>query len=130
MGMRSKRKGYRIEHEIVERLRAVGIPAERVPLSGAAGGTFAGDIKIGIGNYRAEVKGRGEGAGFKMLERWLGSNELLFLKRDRTEPLVVMEWHAFLSVMKLALEGTPKQTPVLFADLVPAEAYQKETRDE
>jgi len=48
----SKRKGNRIEREIVQRHRDAGIPAERVPLSGATGGTYSGDLRVGAEDLR------------------------------------------------------------------------------
>jgi hypothetical protein len=29
------------------------------------------------------------GAGFMVMERWLGDNDLVFLRRDRADPMVV-----------------------------------------
>jgi hypothetical protein len=98
MGLKSKRKGSRIERELVQRHRAAGIDAERVPLSGAAGGSYTGDIRI-QGGLVAEVKARAGGDGFKTLERWLGDNDLLFLRRDRSTPLVVMPWALYARLM-------------------------------
>jgi len=94
---RSRDKGNRIEREIVNRHLDAGIYAERVPLSGAAGGSFSGDLRIG--ELRGEVKARRSGEGFKTLERWLGDNDLLFLRRDRSEPLVVMNWATYQCLM-------------------------------
>jgi hypothetical protein len=62
------------------------VPAQRVPLSGAAGGLFTGDVWIG--DMKAEVKARSHGSGFKTLEKWLGNKDLLFLRRDRKALLV------------------------------------------
>ena len=59
MGRKSKDKGYRLEHELVEKLRELGFSAERIPLSGQAGGSFSGDIRIN--KKIAEVKGRADG---------------------------------------------------------------------
>ena len=42
-GRRSRSKGARTERSIVNALKASGIAAVRVPLSGAVGGRFAGD---------------------------------------------------------------------------------------
>jgi Holliday junction resolvase len=42
-GRRSRSKGARTERGIVKVLQANGIAAVRMPLSGAAGGRFAGD---------------------------------------------------------------------------------------
>ena len=63
MGRRSTSKGTRIEREMVNMLRAAGIEAERVPLSGVAGGMFSGDLIIDR-KFRAEVKARRTGGGF------------------------------------------------------------------
>jgi hypothetical protein len=98
MGLKSKSKGNRIEREIVHRHRAAGIDAERVPLSGAAGGSYTGDLRI-EGGLVVEVKARAGGDGFKTLERWLGDNDLLFLRRDRSDPLVVMPWSLYEQLM-------------------------------
>lgn len=98
MGNSAKRKGDRIEREIVHLHQAMGVPAQRVPLSGAAGGHFSGDVWIE--DMKAEVKARAEGSGFKTLERWLGDNDLLFLRRDRKSPLVVMPWKTYERLMK------------------------------
>ena len=98
MGLKSRRKGSRIERELVHRHQDAGIPAERVPLSGAAGGSYTGDLRI-QGDLKAEVKARAGGEGFKTLERWLGDSDLLFLRRDRSDPLVVMPWSLYEQLM-------------------------------
>lgn len=97
MPNRAKQKGDRIEREIVDLHKEINIPAQRVPLSGAAGGVFTGDVVIG--DMRAEVKCRASGSGFKTLELWLGSNDLLFLRRDRQQPLIVMPWTTYEKLM-------------------------------
>ena len=98
MGRKSKRKGYRAEREIVLLHREIGIEAVRMPLSGALGGDLAGDVEIpGVG--RAEVKARANGEGFKTLERWLGENDVLFLRRDRTTPMVVLPWATYSRIV-------------------------------
>ena len=85
-----------------------GVAAERVPLSGAAGGSYVGDISFEVTpgsneqkpqSMVAEVKARKSGDGFKTLERWLGSNDMLFLKRNRAEPLIVMPWATLRRVL-------------------------------
>lgn len=94
---KAKIKGDRCEREIVTLHQAIGITAQRVPLSGAAGGLFSGDVVIG--DMRAEVKARKSGDGFKTLETWLGNNDLLFLKRDRQKPIVVLPWATYQKLM-------------------------------
>lgn len=111
MGRMSKRKGSRIEREIVNRHREAGIPAERVPLSGAAGGSFGGDVVI-ADELRAEVKARAGGKGFKTLEGWLGTNDALFLRRDRAAPLVLLPWSTWERLAARALgEGADPGSP-------------------
>lgn len=101
MANRAKQKGDRIERQIVQKHKDIGFPCCRVPLSGACGESdeqFSGDIKLDlpeIGTLRAEVKARANGEGFKTLEAWLGNNDLLFLRRDHAEPLVVLPWATY-----------------------------------
>ena len=95
----SKDKGNRVEREIVKRHLAAGIEAERVPLSGAVRRSYSGDLRVGS-DLKAEVKARASGEGFRLLERWLGDNDLLFLRRDRAEPIVVMEWETYMQIMR------------------------------
>lgn len=91
-------KGSRVERELVAKHIQAGIPAKRVPLSGAQAG-WKGDIRIG--DYLvAEVKARANGEGFATLERWLADNALLFLKRDRKQPMVVVEWETYLRLVR------------------------------
>jgi hypothetical protein len=97
MAKRSRTKGMRIENEVVHLHLDAGIPASRVPLSGAHGGEFAGDLHIL--DFSAEVKSRKDGSGFRQLETWLGDHDLLFLRRDRQRPLVVMPWSMYLDLM-------------------------------
>lgn len=97
MGKLSRSKGYRRERQVVQRLRELGLAAERVPLSGATGGDFSGDIifRWSTGDYRAEVKARRGGAGWKTVKEWLGAHDALFLIEDREDPLVVIPWSTF-----------------------------------
>lgn len=96
-GKRSRDKGNRIERQIVHLHHDADLTAERVPLSGAAGGSYTGDLIVE--NLKAEVKARATGAGFKTLEKWLGNNQLLFLRRDHSKPLVVMPWDTYQALM-------------------------------
>ena len=103
MGKASRDKGARREREIVELLNAInGVHAERVPLSGAAGGSYAGDIQIITAGEQliAEVKARKNGQGFVTLEKWLGDNDMLILKRDRQKPMVVLPWEMLHFLME------------------------------
>lgn len=99
MGKASRDKGGRRERQVVNLLRGLGLPARRVPLSGASEG-FEGDVEFALStaqshHLRAEVKGRKNAAGFKMVLNWLGENDALFLIADRSEPVVVLPWETF-----------------------------------
>ena len=70
------RKGKRVERELVELHRDLGIEAQRVPRSGHAGGDFSGDLHLhlfgaDVEPLVGEVKARASGEGFKTLARWL-----------------------------------------------------------
>jgi hypothetical protein len=99
MGKKSRDKGYRLEHELVLKLNEMGFNAERVPLSGGAGGSFTGDLIIN--GKKAEVKGRA--TGFKEIYKWLEPVDFLFIRADRQEWLVVMRVKD-LDVIKELLE--------------------------
>ena len=97
-GRTHKIKGSRVEREIVNALKGAGIPAFRVPLSGA--GAISGDVKFGPRHkYTAEVKARKNGGGFTQLERWMGDADALILRRDRQQPMVCLNWRLFVSLM-------------------------------
>ena len=111
MGKASRDKGLRRERAIVQLHTACGLRAERVPLSGALRYQGNGaDIDLyvrGAEPLKAEVKARGEGSGFKTLERWLGPNDALFLVRDRAEPLVVVRLHVWLEIVSRSARLDP-----------------------
>ena len=107
MGIMQRRKGAKVEREIVNALKAAGIPAERVPLSGAHGGSFAGDVVVDK-RWRAEVKARKGGAGFKQLEKWLGDNDLLILKRNHGDPMVLLPCDLATALLLAAVAMGPE----------------------
>jgi hypothetical protein len=47
----------------------------------------------------AEVKARKDGQGFAQLERWLDTYDLLFLRRNHADPLVVMPWRVWAAML-------------------------------
>jgi hypothetical protein len=85
--------------------RALSIHSERYPLSGAS--RFRGkghDVDIyPFGKDEAplagEVKGRKNGSGFVMLEKWLGEYDVLFLRKDNADPLVLLPWRIWALVL-------------------------------
>ena len=101
MSASQRRKGNRVELEIVNLHKDIGVHAERYPLSGATHFRGKGhDLDVyAFGKEEApavaEVKARKDGHSFATLERWLGDYDILFLKRDRQEPLVVVPWRVW-----------------------------------
>jgi Holliday junction resolvase len=96
-GARHRRKGSRIERELVALHRTLGVHAERYPLSGASRFRSGHDIDCyAFGMEEAplvcEVKGRKNGASFITLEKWLGNYDALFLRRNNADPLVLLPW--------------------------------------
>jgi hypothetical protein len=101
-GRSPKHKGTRVERELVQVLFEHGLVCARVPLSGAVGGTWLGDIHLELLNrtLRVEVKAR---ACFATLHRWLSKADLLLLKADRLEPVAVLP---LLLLAELAASST------------------------
>ena len=104
MGKASRDKGLRRERAIVDIHSKSGIHAERVPLSGALGyrGNDA-DVDLyvrGAAPVKAEVKARGDGAGFKTLLRWIENKDALVLIQDRTMPLIVVRFDVWLEIAR------------------------------
>ena len=98
---RSRSKGARTERSIVNALRARGIVAVRVPLSGAVGGRFAGDVVLPIKgrDLCVEVKARADG--FRELYSRLDGRDVLIVKADRREPLVIVRLPLAAEIAKL-----------------------------
>ena len=101
MSSMERRKGMRVEQEIVNAHKEIGVHAERVPLSGGSHYRGEGhDLDLYVFGKDeapavAEVKARASGRGFALLERWLGEYDALFLRRDRQDPLVVVPWRVW-----------------------------------
>ena len=100
-GRASRDKGNRAERAIVKFLQERGFAAERVPLSGAAGGSYLGDLIVPVLNVDRVVEVKVRAKGFRELYRWLEQRDILIVRADRSEPLVVLP-------LKLAAEIAAK----------------------
>jgi Holliday junction resolvase len=122
-GRASRQKGNRLERALVHALQDAGFVAERVPLSGAAGGRFGADLSIPLlgADRRVEVKCRGDG--FRQLYSWLNNNgaDLLIVRADRSEPLVVVPFHFAIEIARAAENSAQ-------AESVPAESGKPNSR--
>jgi hypothetical protein len=86
MGKKSRVKGQRNEQAIVNMLKEAGLPAERVPLSGACGGLFSGDLVIDGQRFEAKIRA----IGFRQIYTWFADHHGLFIRSDRRELLIVL----------------------------------------
>jgi hypothetical protein len=103
MSSKAKRKGYAAEIWLRDKHLQQGIPCERVPLSGLMGGKYDGDLAIPNVEQREfsiESKARKNGTGFKTLETWMQDKQIMFLKRNHQNPLVVMDFDTYMKLMK------------------------------
>jgi len=91
VGKSERRKGVEAEREFAKL-----IGGERVPLSGAAGGSYTGDV-VGLG-LRWEVKRRADG--FRSLYDWLEGKDALAVRADRRPWLVVMPLETLLEIIE------------------------------
>jgi Holliday junction resolvase len=104
-GAKHRAKGNRVEREIVAAHQAIGVHAERYPLSGANHFRNSGhDLDIYLFGPDqvpavAEVKARKNGTGFVQLERWLGEYDLLVLKRNHADPLILLPWRVWTQLL-------------------------------
>ena len=99
-GKSNARKGRDHENNTVRELMRAGIPARRVPLSGAVDG-WPGDIQFGIGEtVPGQVKFSTAQAGQRLVRRWLIDHFALFLRAPNEETLVVLRLKDFLGMYK------------------------------
>lgn len=89
-GRASRDKGNRAERAVVKFLLDRGFAAERVPLSGSAGGSYLGDLTVPIIGIRRVVEVKARANGFRQLYAWLVDRDILIVRADRSEPLVIL----------------------------------------
>jgi hypothetical protein len=104
MGKMQRNKGARIEREIVNRHKEIGVHAERVVLSGAVKNKRMGDghdIDVHCHNRLAPLCGEIKGG--KQVPKFctdaLGDNDMLFLRPDGQEPIVMMPWRTWAELV-------------------------------
>lgn len=109
MGKASRDKGGREERRIVHQFQEAGIACERIPLSGAAGGSFCGDVTLPVCGTDKKFEAKVRADGFRQLYAWLGANYGLFVRSDRNPSLVVLRTNDFIELIKRADEARPIQ---------------------
>jgi hypothetical protein len=104
-GRRSRDKGARAERALVRFLQVRGFAAERVPLSGSAGGSYVGDITVPVLGIDRTVEVKVRGSGFRQLYDWLQRRDFLIVRADRREPLVVLPLRLAAEIAAAAERG-------------------------
>jgi hypothetical protein len=84
-GLKSRRKGSRVELEIAHALQAHGIPARKISRMYQRGHDL--EAVVGGRTLKLEVKSRARG--LATIYTWLGSNDVLIVKADRQPALIV-----------------------------------------
>lgn len=94
----SKRKGYKLEAELVKHFESWGLKAWR------GDGKVGRDVLVKIGDdiFRFECKARGSGSGFKTLARWLEGNDAIYMRADYETGMVTMPIGTLWGLMKSA----------------------------
>lgn len=106
MPNRQRQKGDRFERETVHAFEAAGIWAERVPLSGAVGGSFGSDIELHslftdrILPIECKTRARAWGDLFGWLKHDKHPPFALAIKADRTDTLIVMSLEDFAALLR------------------------------
>ena len=96
MGSKSRRKGARIELEVLHQLQDAGLAAEK--LSYAWKETHDLCVSVGDRHLAGEVKARANG--FKTIYKWLERIDILFLRADRSETLAVLPLETLIELIK------------------------------
>ena len=95
-GRRSRDKGARTERAIVRLLRAQGVVA--IKISGIY--KPGADISMTLLGTDRTVEVKCRAAGFRELYGWLNDRDVLILKADRQEPLVVLRMSLATEIAK------------------------------
>ena len=101
MAKAQREKGLRRERQVVARLNDLGLKAERISQPYKPGPDLAITMPTGK-TFSGEVKGRAQGSSpFPTLRRMLGTPpaDTLFLVEDQYDPLVVLRWEAFKTLI-------------------------------
>jgi hypothetical protein len=100
-GRGAKAKGNGFEREVVRLLQAMGIAAERVPLSGACKTPrFDHDITCPVRGVDRRLECKRRARAFATIDKMLSSNYALVIRDDRSRPMVVMTLENFADLVR------------------------------
>jgi hypothetical protein len=85
-GRRSRDKGARTERAIVRLLQASGVDAAKISRAWTPGA----DLRLAVLGVDRAVEVKCRAASFRSIYEWLNGRDVLIVKADRQEPLVVL----------------------------------------
>jgi Holliday junction resolvase len=103
-GRASRQKGNRVERGVVAVFQEHGCAAERVPLSGSAGGSFSSDITVPILNQDKKIEVKARASGFRRIRDWLVGNYAVVTKAGREPALITLRLDDFANLVRLREE--------------------------
>jgi hypothetical protein len=103
-GRRSRDKGARAERAIVRLLQAQGVVAEKISGMYKPGA----DLRVPLLAIDRAVEVKCRATGFRQLYDWLDGRDVLIVKADRQEPLVVLRMSL---AAEIACQAEERVTP-------------------
>jgi Holliday junction resolvase len=88
-----------------------GIISVRVPQSGAKGGRFRGDLVLPLGGRELVVEVKHHRSSFRRLYDWLTGRDLLLIKADHQEVLVVVPLRLAIKIIERAIPFLQETRP-------------------
>jgi len=104
-GKAPRQKGDRSERALVKQLQLAGFAATRMPLSGGGSRNtkYTGyDVDVPLLGVDRKVEMKVRGDGFQTLYNWLEGVDLLVVRADRREPLVVLPLRLAIEIASAA----------------------------
>lgn len=102
-GRGRRQKGDRFERELVHKFQEEGFAAERIPLSGAMRGKFGGrDVSVPILGADWSIEAKHHENGFTSIYEWIDPVDILALRRNHCEPLIILRLDKFVDLIKTA----------------------------
>lgn len=97
----AKAKGTKLERQIVQELRDVGVDVRRQPGSGIYA-DFPHDVWFRLGERRYVIECKARREGHRTLDRWKGAADVLVIRADRSPANVYMTMELFLDLIASA----------------------------
>jgi hypothetical protein len=110
-GAAPRRKGDRLERVLVRVLEQRGILSVRVPQSGAKGGRYRGDLVLPLAGRELVAEVKHHGASFRRLYAWLRERDLLLIKADHQDVLVVLPLQLAVEILEQAIPHLQGERP-------------------